>query len=110
MKPRLVLLLALSVATASLASADDGSKFRMGVRGDARPFVFRNADGSHSGFLYDICVAAARSAMDPAALIYEVPVTASSRFEALRADPPLDIRAIRPQSPRIELRSIPSPQ
>jgi ABC-type amino acid transport substrate-binding protein len=78
--------LALALALCGAAAAAQPA-FRMGVRVDARPFVF--ADGSgYRGFLYDMCRAAAAEAGFEDAEVELVPVTAATRFEAA---PELDL-------------------
>ena len=73
---RLLLALLLVFAAAG-ASAEP---FRLGVRADARPFVFSGAGGYH-GFLYDMCRAAIAAAGIVDADVEMVPVTAADRFE-----------------------------
>lgn len=79
--------LVLALTTGSVAiGAEDGTMFRLGVRIDARPFVFVQQDGSYAGFLYDMCRAAVRSAGVEDSAIKLVPVTAANRF-SLMDDP-----------------------
>jgi ABC-type amino acid transport substrate-binding protein len=79
------LLLALALVLGGAAAAQPA--FRMGVRVDARPFVFADGAG-YRGFLYDMCRAAAAEAGFEDAEIELVPVTAATRFEAA---PSLDL-------------------
>jgi hypothetical protein len=79
------LLLALALALGGAAAAQPA--FRMGVRVDARPFVFADGNG-YRGFLYDMCRAAAAEAGFGEAKLELVPVTAATRFEAA---PSLDL-------------------
>ncbi|WP_116131299.1 transporter substrate-binding domain-containing protein [Tropicimonas sp. IMCC34043] len=55
---------------------------RMGVRADAKPFVFRD-DAGYTGFLYDICMAAVSASGHKVDL---VEVTARDRFARLGAE------------------------
>jgi hypothetical protein len=82
-----MLVLACALAQAAPAGAET---LRMGVRDDARPFVYRDEDGRYRGFIYELCRAAAASAGHPEP--EHVPVTASNRFEAMRdGDSGLDL-------------------
>jgi ABC-type amino acid transport substrate-binding protein len=80
------LLLALALTLAGAAAAAQPA-FRMGVRVDARPFVFADG-GGYRGFLYDMCGAAAAEAGFDAAEVVLVPVTAATRLDAA---PSLDL-------------------
>ncbi len=72
------LALALFLVLAPLGAAAE--PFRLGVRSDARPFVFSDA-GRYRGFLYDMCRAAIARAGVADADVDLVPVTAADRFE-----------------------------
>ena len=89
MRRAVALAAGLAAAAAPAASAE---AFRIGVRPDARPFVFQRADGSYAGFLYDLCRAAVAGAGIADAAVELVPVLAGDRFERLD-DPaaPLDL-------------------
>lgn len=80
--PAIPALLALACALVPAAPAG-AETLRMGVRDDAKPFVYRDDDGQYRGFLYTLCRAAAESAGYPQP--EHVPVTAANRFEAMRA-------------------------
>jgi ABC-type amino acid transport substrate-binding protein len=85
---------AAALALACLAPAPGAvavaEALRMGVRADARPFVYRDGDGTYRGFIYDLCRAAAASAGHPEP--EHVLVTAGGRFAAMGdPDAPLDL-------------------
>jgi polar amino acid transport system substrate-binding protein/glutamate/aspartate transport system substrate-binding protein len=78
-------------ATANAGTLDDlKSKgiIRLGVRDDAKPFSYKDADGTTKGYVVDLC----RSVVDKLKAAYNLPdlkteyvtVTTQSRFDALR--------------------------
>ncbi len=75
------LLLATSLAVAGPAGADVA---RVGVRADAKPFVYRTAEGGYAGFLVDLCTAALQSAGDVPEF---VELSAADRFDRLGPGP-----------------------
>ena len=74
------------------ATTGEASGVRLGVRIDARPFVFAREDGSYGGFLYDLCRSALAHAGVAAGAIELVPVEAGTRFDRMDdAEAPLDL-------------------
>jgi hypothetical protein len=93
MMPAAPLLLGLALVVAGTVASVQPSgaeTLRMGVRDDARPFVYRDVDGIYRGFLYDLCRFAADSAGHPEP--EHVPVTAANRFKWMSdASAPIDL-------------------
>jgi hypothetical protein len=72
--------LAALCAALALAAPVWADPVRIGVRSDARPFVHRDAEGVHSGFLFDLCVEAVALTGRESVL---VEVEADDRFRLL---------------------------
>ena len=81
-----------AVVAGVAATTGEASGVRLGVRIDARPFVFAREDGSYGGFLYDLCRSALAHAGVAAGAIELVPVEAGTRFDRMDdAEAPLDL-------------------
>ena len=74
-----MLALALAALCSAICGAEAKDAFRLGVRADARPFVYADGD-TYAGFLYDMCRAAIAFAQVDPTSVELVPVTAADRF------------------------------
>ncbi len=77
--------LALAVALGQVEPAAATEMLRIGVRTDAKPFVYLGENGEYRGFLYALCTAAAESA--GFSEIQPVEVSALDRFDRLGGGP-----------------------
>lgn len=83
-----VLLLPSVVSAATLDRIREEGVLRIGVRSDAAPFSYRDSLGEASGFIVNLCRAAAKNIRGQLGLevleIEYVDVTAENRFQALQ--------------------------
>jgi polar amino acid transport system substrate-binding protein/glutamate/aspartate transport system substrate-binding protein len=87
-------LLAAPASAATLERIDETGVIKLGVRTDARPFSYRNAEGEAAGYSVALCLLVAEAVADKVGRdeleIETVDLTADDRFQAV-ADGNVDI-------------------